>query len=65
MCYAHGLQLVIQDVFYRNQSTSTSELYDTSGTDEDEISSDDEESSGLTVLNTTDLENPIELSYDM
>ena len=65
LCYAHGLQLVIQDVFYCKQSTNTSELYDTSETEEDEISSDDEESSGLTVLNATDLEIPIELSYDI
>ena len=65
LCYAHGLQLVIQDVFYRNQSTSTSELYYISGTDEDEIISDDEESSGLTVQDATDLENQIELSCDI
>ena len=65
LCYAHGLQLVIHDVFYRNQSTSTSELYYISGTDEDEIISDDEESSGLTVQDATDLENQIELSCDI
>ena len=65
LCYAHGLQLVIQDVFYRNQSTSTSELYYISGTDKDEIISDDEASSGLTVQDATDLENQIELSCDI
>ena len=32
--------------------------------EEDEISSDDEQTGGLTVLNATDLEVLIELSYD-
>ena len=40
-------------------------MYDTSENEEDEIISDDEEISGLTVLYATDLENPIELSYDI
>ena len=48
------LQLVIQDIFYRNQPTNTKELHMqyASGTDEDENISDDEE-------------NRIELSYDI
>lgn len=34
LCYAHGLQLVIQDVFYRIQPINETELFYTSGTDE-------------------------------
>ena len=37
LCYAHGLQLVIQDVFYQKQPKGTDEICSsTSETNEDE-----------------------------
>ena len=52
--YAHGLQLALQDVFYRNQSIRT-ESVDTSETDEQDVNDDDEsdDDDGLLVLGST------------
>ena len=65
LCYAHGLQLVIQDVFYRIQPINETELFYASGTDEDENISEDEEDGGCTVQIGTEQENRIGLSYDI
>ena len=51
LCYAHGLQLVIQDVFYTQSHTE--ELFyhsSTSETDEDDDFDDNDEIDGLIVL---------------
>ena len=58
LCYAHGLQLAIQDVFYV-QSCNTEELSyhsDVIETDEDdelELMNDDDEIDGLIVLDSS------------
>ena len=64
LCYAHGLQLAIQDVFYRNQSIRT-ESVDTSETDEQDENDNDEsdDDDGLLVLGST-AEIPIVLNLD-
>ena len=60
LCYAHGLQLAKQDVFYCNQSIRT-EIYNASQTDEDDDESDKDEGSnddnGMVVLGSTETEN--------
>ena len=55
LCYAHGLQLVIQDVFYAQSRNSEELSYhsSTSETDEEddlEIMDEDDEIDGLIVL---------------
>ena len=52
MCYAHGLQLVIHDIFYKKQTAIAEEQSDyLSETDEPEIEIDEmEDSDGITVV---------------
>ena len=70
ICLAHGLQLVIQVVFY-TQSRDTEELLyhsRTSEADEEddfEIMDDDDEIDGLFVLGDAALENTNYLRYDI
>ena len=58
LCYAHGLQLAIQDVFYV-QSCNTEELsyhsdvIETDENDELELMDDDDEIDGLIVLDSS------------
>ena len=60
LCYAHGLQLAIQDFFYCNQSIRT-ESCNSSQTNEDDEKSDNDKGSnddnGLVVLGSTETEN--------
>ena len=66
LCYAHGLQLVIQDIFYRSKPKTQELIFSTTDSDEEEESLDnDEESGGLIVLNTPEQENSIELCDDI
>ena len=52
LCYAHGLQLVIHDIFYKKQTAIAEEQCDyLSETDESEKEIDEmEDSDGLTVV---------------
>ena len=66
LCYAHGLQLVIQDIFYRSKPTSPKLILTTTDSDEDEeVFDEDEEDGGFIVLNTPEQENSTELCYDI
>ena len=66
LCYAHGLQLVIQSIFYRSKPKTQELITSTTDSDEEEVSLDiDEESKGLIVLNTPCQENSIELCDDI
>ena len=70
LCYAHGLQLVIQDVFYQKQpkAPEDQEVWSsTSETDnEDEIEIfDDCMDDGLIVLGTTDLQDALALNLEI
>ena len=62
LCYAHGLQLVIQDVFYQKQLCSS-----TSETDEDEDMEmfDDFNDDGFIVSESMDPQNALALNFDI
>ena len=70
LCYAHGLQLVIQDVFY-SKSHNTGELsYYSSANETDEegdleIADEDDEIDGLIVLGDVAQENTNCLRFDI
>ena len=70
MCYAHGLQLVIHDLFYENQTRYTEEESDyLSETDqcEEEIFDEIEDSEGLSMViaTGTQQEDSLMLKHDM
>ena len=62
LCYAHGLQLVIQDLFYKKQSSSLPEIFVYSSEYEEDQVSDEEDTDGLTVIGAGGIEqeNPIQ-----
>ena len=64
LCYAHGLQLVIQDLFYTKQPSSLQEIYFYSSEYEEEHVSDEEDTDGLTVIGAGGIEqeNTMQLS---
>ena len=67
LCYAHGLQLVIQDLFYQEQTSSLQEFCIYSSDNENEEASDEEDTDGLTVIGTggKEHENILKLSIDI
>ena len=71
LCYAHGLQLVIQDIFYQKHNEDTAIYSDGSGThDEDnrttlDHDSDDDFSDGLDNSGTADSGNALALNLDI
>ena len=68
LCYAHGLQLVIQDIFYQKPIKSTENSLDySSETDEydEEVSSEMEDTEGLTVTGGMEQENALKLNADI
>ncbi|KAI6658832.1 hypothetical protein LOD99_15157 [Oopsacas minuta] len=70
LCYAHGLQLEIQDVIYQKQLSETEEIYSsTSETDEDEDEDmemfDDFNDDGFIVSESMDPQNALALNFDI
>ncbi|KAI6658967.1 hypothetical protein LOD99_14643 [Oopsacas minuta] len=70
LCYAHGLQDVIQDVIYQKQLSETEEIYSsTSETDEDEDEDmemfDDFNDDGFIVSESMDPQNALALNFDI
>ena len=64
LCYAHGLQLAIQDVFYCNKSIRT-ESCNASQTDDDDDNEGSNDDDGLVVLDSTETENAHALNFDV
>ena len=68
LCYAHGLQLVIQEIFYQKQLSETEEICSsTSETDEDEDMEmfDDFNDDGFIVSESMDPQNALVLNFDI
>ncbi|KAI6658311.1 hypothetical protein LOD99_15580 [Oopsacas minuta] len=66
LCYAHALQLVIQDVIYQKQLSETEEIYSsTSETDEDMEMFDDFNDDGFIVSESMDPQNALALNFDI
>ena len=68
LCYTHGLQLVIQDVFNQKQLSETEEICsNTNETDEDEDMEmfDDFNDDGFIVSESMDPQNALALNFDI
>ena len=71
LCYAHGLQLVIQDIFYQKHNEDIAIFSDGCGTDDEnnrttlDHDSDDDLSDGLDISGHADSGNALALNLDI